>query len=235
MEYFTLSMIDNDFTVIPLTEPNEEKMAESISKSTRKTLFIYPSLSSDFAIRGFSNTGKSELDTLSLAFAAAKFFIEKRGLPLSDFTFETERGIVEVFHTPSGFYRAKAPCSFKILARQREVFGCDVTSYDLYSDFFVRAVRVDKFEGADRERFYSFFKLNEPLPDAVLFFSQEQGKVRFESIKRNGETGPSDLQLSALLASLIYRRGLCPLSEDAECETGIVFSCTGDGIYISVR
>ena len=125
-----ISLGSESFLLFP-SACRTETVDEIINRYIEENLvFILPSIEEDFKIAAFKNK-KPLIEYYSSAICAAHYLIEKMGLPLSEITFETPNGKIEIFNTGACKFTASIDrCKF-LFAKEEEFQGCYIECVDV--------------------------------------------------------------------------------------------------------
>ena len=146
-------------------------------------VFILPSFTADFAIRVYDKNKKECQEYYAAALIAAAFLTRKRGLPLSEISFEAPCGNIDVFCTGNGVFKIKIDKCKHLLSSVAVCTGCD----EKYNDFLVtkkiRAIHTEDISCFSKSRLAEFAMLGSPFPAAVISTFSEAGKLKMNSFR----------------------------------------------------
>ncbi len=189
MQPYRIKILDDDFLVFSSAGVDEKyARQENIS-----TVIINPSVESDFEIKALDKHGRTSGDVLTPTVAATLFLTERRGLPLTEFSFKTAGGNVEVFDTGSHNLSVKLPkCKF-LCTKTETVKGCDATYNDIDVGGTFRTISVENVGKFDRELLSLLILSGERLPSSVIASSFQNGVLSLRSLSDFSVTKPFSL------------------------------------------
>jgi len=185
------------------------------------TVSLTPSLTEDFCVRPYFHSRELRTDKAA-AVAAAAHLTLVRGLPLSDFDFETPHGIDRVFHTGNGIFALTIQKCKVLFTTTAEICGCRIRYTDVLLDRVYRVVHAESLSFVDKEVLMTLVSKGRYLPEAVLFTSVESGVISILPYTDFNPEPPSRLMLFCA-AAFSYRgkeRGLSACGGRLTAEIG---------------
>ncbi len=140
-------------------------------------VILSPSTEADFYIKTYSRRKDLIIDNYAAAISAAAFLVLKRGLPLSEISFETNSGFIDVFCTGNGLFGVKIQKCKQLFTKSAELLGCDIEYTDVLLSGAVRVVKTKNMETFDISSLSCFLFAGEKLPDSVALSSRREGKL----------------------------------------------------------
>jgi len=168
---------------------------------------VLPSLVADFAI----NTRRKPHDYYAAALCVAAFFSDIRGLPLSDISLETPKGIIEVFNTGHGRHTVLLEKCKQLLTYTDFVLGCDVEYSDVYlAGAVVRVLLTEDISLVSENALRELAMRSQKIPDAVVAYSNGTCGITLSSASTPSDTPPSMALICAAAAYREYIRSNIP-------------------------
>ena len=189
MKPYRIKILGDEFLVCSSLQKDE------INPKERKenTVIIGPSLKEDFKVSSYDIRQSPSPDLFSNAILATRFLIEKRGLPLEEFSFDVCGTNLNVFYTGEGVFTIK-PQKCKLLYTKTELLkGCEVTIRDVNVGCVFRTVSVENLKDFDKELLSLLTLTGECVPSAALASSLFSGTLSFSMLSDFSKRKPTEL------------------------------------------
>lgn len=171
-----IKVMSDDFLVFSL--PCGVLQTEFLSKyDFEYAVIISPSVEADFHISTYSKGENIILDNYAAAISAAAFLVLKRGLPLSEISFETPSGIVNIFCTGDSMFKVLITECKELCTKSTEILGCEIEYTDVLLWGTVRVVKAKNIEAFDVSALPGFLLAGGKLPDSVALSSKRDEKL----------------------------------------------------------
>ena len=197
MQPYYISVLGDVLLLFSL--PHESEIKNALAKGDRCVILL-PSLVADFRILGYEKCGKPLHDYYSAAVCAAMHLTERSGLPLSEISFETPQGIVEILRTGDGLFCVKVNKCKQLLSKTVEIRGCETDVLDVDVGGKIRVVPtldVARFDKATSARLSSAAL---PLPSAVVLSARVGQRLLVRAYTDYNPTPPSSMLTFAAAA-----------------------------------
>lgn len=145
---------------------SSSSLSESIETVKRKykednLVFILPSLKEDFKIEAYKGE-KTQIEYISSSICAACFLIESQGLPLSEISFESPNGKIQIIRTGAGLYELALNKCKQLFTKTIELCGCDIEYSEIILLSRVRVCLVKDSDFFSSDVMAELFKIAEP-------------------------------------------------------------------------
>ena len=180
---------------------SEKRLDEALVLGKRCVILL-PSLLADFRVIGYESNKKELYDYYSAAICAAAHLTEKRGLPLSDLSFETPNGIIEIFHTGVGLFTVNINKCKVLLSKSVELCACRLDACDVFVNGIFRVVGASSAKRFDDKLLPRLAGADFPLPCAAVVCSSERGRI---SLKRYSDYNPTPPSSVLTYAAAAYK------------------------------
>ncbi len=224
---YTVSIIDEVFAVFSYSEsrfPDDFTMLSNVDFA----VILSPSDTADFKISAWDVFEKPMLEYYSSAFAAASFLIFERGLPLSEITFETPCGIIEVFDTGKGFLSLIIRNCKQLYTKVIEIAGCSAEYTDVYISFSARCVKTSAVHACAEDLGVHYLLHGNSVPSSALVYEIRGNVISFSYYSEHSKCKISSLAAFAAAAYTAYHKNeagdkeiLSSKSGDVLCNVGI--------------
>ncbi len=194
-----IRVMDDDFLVFSLAE-NAERMEKLNGFEFEYAVFLSPSMDADYYIEAYSKKKKTLSDHYAAAVSAAAFLVLKRGLPLSEISFETASGFIDVFCTGSGLFTVSIQKCKHLYTKTLDVMGCDIRYIDILAGNPCRVINTKNIENFDVSCLPRFVTADENFPAAVVLSSNNGGEVDIVAYTDFNFSAPPRLSLFAAAA-----------------------------------
>ena len=183
---YEISVLGDRFLFFSLPSDEEIKNVVSFDK---RCVILLPSLDADFKIVGYEKGGAPLCDYYSAAICAAVHLVKKRGLPLSEISFQTPKGILQILCTGGGMFGVLVNKCKLLLSKDVEICGCepDVCDVEVHGKF--RVMRLCEVDGFEKKNLKRLASVALPLPCAVVLSSMENGKLRVRTYTDYNQIG----------------------------------------------
>lgn len=171
-------------------------------------VILSPSIAADFYIKVYTKTKDLIKDNYAAAISAAAFLVLERGLPLTEISFETNSGIIDVFYTDLDVFSVSILKCKELCTKTTESLGCEMNYTDVTISGTVRALESKDSESFDLSVLSDFLHAGERFPDAVILTSMRDKKL---SVYIYNEYNPAPLTtlhsyaVAAFLQKTAYR------------------------------
>ncbi len=173
MQPYRTRILGDEFSVYSSLEKDEINLKEQ----NTNTVIINPSLSRDFEITAYDRAGKISRDVIAPTISAAMFLMKKRGLPLTEFSFETAGANLDVFYTDNNAFIIKPQKCKLLYTNSISLKGCDTVYRDIELSGTFRAISVENVRGFDRELLPLLILSGETVPSSTLASSFCNGEL----------------------------------------------------------
>ena len=171
-----IKVMSDDFLVFSL--PCGVLQTEFLNKyDFEYAVIISPSVEADFHISTYSKGKRLIIDNYAAAISAAAFLVLKRGLPLSEISFETPSGIVNIFCTGDSMFKVLITECKELCTKSKEILGCEIEYTDVLLWDTVRVVKAKNIEAFDVSALPVFLLAGGKLPDSVVLSSKRDKKL----------------------------------------------------------
>lgn len=201
MHPYEISVLGEDFLFFSLTSESE---ADAALKFSKRSAILLPSLNADFRIAGYYEKGKPLCDYYSAALCAAVHLVKKRGLPLSDITFETPNGNLEILCTGDGIFTVSVDKCKLLLSNSIPLAGCMLDIKDVFSKSVFRVVRVGDVLRFDKKMLPRIASSQLPMPCSVVLYSSDGRRICVRSYADYNPAPPSSILINAAVAYSEY-------------------------------
>ena len=138
---------------------------------------LSPSIEADFYINTYSKRKDLMMDNYAAAISAAAFLTLERGLPLSEFSFETPFQKIDVFYTGNGIFNISIQKCKELYTKTTEISGCEIDYTDISLCGTVRVVKTKDIERFDLSALPGFLLAGKRIPDSVILTSKYDEKL----------------------------------------------------------
>lgn len=197
MQPYYISVLGDVFLLFSL--PHEREIADALIKGKRCVILL-PSLVADFRILGYEKCGKPLHDYYSAAICAAMHLTKKSGLPLSEISFETPQGILEILCTGDGLFCVRVDKCKRLLSKTVKIRGCETDVFDIDAGEKIRVVPTSDVARFDRATSARLSSAALPLPSAVVLSSRVGDRLSVRTYADYNPTPPSSVLTSAAAA-----------------------------------
>ena len=201
MHPYEISVLDESYLLFSLPYGGNES---DYARVGERCVFLVPSVNADFRITGLGKGGKPLYDYYSATVCAAAYLTVKCGLPLTEISFETPNGNLEILCTGSGSFSVKMNECKLLFSNHIEICGFvpDVAEVETGGIFRVASVPSDaKFSEALAPRLAGAAF---PLPQAVILSTLRDNELSIKAYADYNPTPPSTLLCYAAAA---YKEG----------------------------
>ena len=160
-------------------------------------VIISPSVEADFHIRAYSKGKRLITDNYAAAISAAAFLVLKRGLPLSEISFETPSGFTDVFCTDDGLFSLIIKKCKELCTKNIELLGCEIEYTDVLVKNTVRVIKTKSIDNFDISALSAFLFAGDKLPAAVTLSSRYKEKLYVTLYDEFNSEPPTRLQCFA--------------------------------------
>ena len=204
MHPYEISVLDESYLFFSLSLDGDASEYVHIGE---RCVFLLPSVIADFRVTGYEKNGKPLYDYYSAAVCAAAYLIRKRGLPLSEITFETPKGILEIFCTGSGSLSLKINKCKLLLSNHIEICGCVPNAFDADLGGVFRVVSIPFDAEIGKALAPRLVSAALPLPEAVILSTLRDNGLFIKVYSDHNPTPPSKLLCCAAAAFTTGRGG----------------------------
>lgn len=197
MQPYYISVLGDVFLLFSL--PSDREIENALAKG-EKCVILLPSLAADFRILGYEKCGKALHDYYSASVCAAMHLTKRSGLPLSEISFETPHGILEILCTDEGLFHVKVDKCKQLLSKTIGIRGCETDVFEVDAGGKIRVVPTSDvacFDNATSARLASAVL---PLPCAVVLSSRVGGRLLVRVYADYNQAPPSSVLTSAAAA-----------------------------------
>lgn len=206
MDFAKISTMGQDYALY------SQKYGESSNIDFSKPgALLYPSITADFAVSGIKNGTVTTADSYTSAICAAAYLLEKRGLPLSEISFETANGNIEIFNTGVGEYLLKLNKCKLLYTKSTCIEGTAVDFCDVLCSALCRVAFVPPDAVVRPELARVLTVSSDRMPSAVVFAAapNEVGEIpKIRSYSAHSAAPPSRAAICAATAYAAYISGL---------------------------
>jgi hypothetical protein len=205
MDSFIINILGEKIKIISL--PFDAAAPKLGNGADGKTVILRPGCSEDFALECLG------IDPYSAAVSAAALLICGRGLPLDELAFETEIGVLNVFHTGADLYTVKIQKCKQLCTKEAEIKGCFVRYTDVICHGFYRVFAAERIEDFDAEILKLYMHLGDGCPDGAILMAEQDGKMKVQGYSAKGSGLPGRLisHAAAALAAKGFGTEFAPL------------------------
>ena len=174
MKPYRIKILGDEFLVYSSLQKDE------INPKERKenTVIIGPSLSRDFEVRAYDKHGKMSCDVIAPVIAGVMFLSKKRGLPLTEFSFEAFGKNLDIFYTGNRIFIKEAQVCKLLYTKSTMLKGCDISYRDIEAGGVFRTIAVENIAGLDGE-LLSLLVLSGETQPADVDAAEEKDKPDF--------------------------------------------------------
>lgn len=176
MDPVKIRVMGDDFLIFSLVE-KAERMEILNGFEFEYAVFLTPSIDADYYIEAYSKKKEILSDYYAAAISAAAFLVLKRGLPLSEISFETPSGIVNIFCTGDSMFKVLITECKELCTKSTEILGCEIEYTDVLLWGTVRVVKAKNIEAFDVSALPGFLLAGGKLPDSVALSSKRDEKL----------------------------------------------------------
>ena len=213
MQPTKINVMGDDFLLFSLAH-GREAPCKAISCGAKAAVLLMPGIEEDFSITAYSDGGKPMCEYYAAAICAAAFLKQKRGLPLSEFTFETPGGIVEVFSTGADKYTIAVQKCKQLYIKSIDLLGCDFEYSDIrVNEQLFRTVSATDIKLFDRRILPKLVAVGASMPCSIVLSSSSKGKLMTDYYTDFSSVKPTRLLINAAAA---YKEYLSGHSADAD-------------------
>ncbi len=196
MKPYRIKLLDDEFCVFSSAcVKNEVPKDEGAN-----TVIINSSLACDFALEVCDKLGNPSSDVIAASISATLFLREKRGLPLTEFSYETRHGNVEVFYTGHTSFLVKPPKCKLSYTNKTTLLGCETLYNDIDVGICARAISVENLEKFDKETLKLLVFSEKMTPSVTLASSYLSGYLSYLCYSDFSRQRVSELSLCTLAA-----------------------------------
>lgn len=204
MQPTKISVMGDDFLLFSLSDSGGVS-CEAAAHGAKAVVLLNVGVKEDFSLTAYSNESTPLCEYCSAAICAAAFLRQKRGLPLSEFAFETPNGILEIFSTGADKYRVTAPKCKRLYTKSIDLLGCDAE----YSDIRVggqlfRTVSAKDIKLFDRGILPKLTAVDDALPSSIVLSSSCNGKLFRDCYTDFSAVKPTSLSINTVAAYSEY-------------------------------
>jgi hypothetical protein len=199
MQPAKISVMGDDFLLFSLSEGGE--VPSNAAYGVKAVVLLGVGTNEDFSLTAYSAENTPVCEYCSAAICAAAFLKQKRGLPLSEFTFETPNGILEIFNTGVDKYTATLPKCKRLYTKGVDLLGCDAEYSDIsVSGNLFRAVSSKDIRLFDRKILPSLLTIEGNLPSSAVLSSSKGGRLFSDCYTEFSTVKPTSLIVNAVSA-----------------------------------
>ena len=172
-----------------------------------RCVFLLPSASADFRVFGYEKNGKPLYDYYAAAVCAAAHLTIECGLPLSEFSFETPKGILKIIYTGNGYFNFGIDKCKLLLSNHIEICGCTQDVFEVDTGGIFRVVPFAFDEGVGEALLSRIAGAAFPLPQAVILSTLYENTLSIKTYADYNPTPPSSLLCFVAAAFAVGRVG----------------------------
>ena len=207
MEFAKISTIGQVYTVY--SRKYDEDLPQPFSEPA---VLLSPSLSADFAVSGIKNAKTTTADPYTSAICSAAYLNMKSGLPLSEITFETESGNVEIFNTGVGQYLITLNKCKHLSEKTMHVGGSDIEFSDVLCGSVCRIAFVNEDAVVRPELARILTLASDRIPSAVVFATAPNSCGEISRLRSYFEHSAAPPSRAAICAVAAYAAYICGTS-----------------------
>lgn len=186
MQPYRIKILGDEFSVYSSLDEND---GINLKEQNTSTVIINPSLSRDFEVRAYDKHGKLSCDVIAPVIAGVTFLSKKRGLPLTEFSFEAFGKNLDVFYTGNRIFIREAQICKLLYTKSTMLKGCDISYRDIEAGGVFRTIAVENISGLDRELLSLLILSGENTPSVTLASSVFDGEISFSSLSDFSASG----------------------------------------------
>ena len=225
---YTIGLMNELFMLYSLSAVPDSVEEFIAGNNTANTVFLTPGTDADFSVRAYNRSACLFKEHYAAALVAAAFLVSKRGLPLSEITFETPSGNIDIFNTGGGVYVAVIKKRKQSCTKSTDILGCGVESTDVFFDFCVRCAHVGSLDNVDEEAFSLYLSVGNSVPADVVIYELSEDLLKIKRVPKYLKHPISNITAFAAASCSAFCRGESPVQkrlksicDGVNCEVGL--------------